>query len=126
MSRFTQGVSTHRQKRSYCRERTTTPALIILLTCMNMNLMHRVAFIIVIIGGLNWGLMGVGSYLGGDWNVVNLLLGSWMWLENLVYVLVGLSAVALIFDHNRTCRLCDSASSAGMGMGMNKGPGMGA
>ena len=88
---------------------------------MNMNSMHRVAFILVVIGGLNWGLVGIGSYLGGNWNVVNLLLGSWMWLENLVYVLVGLSAIALIFDHKRTCRSCENSAS----MGMNKGPGMG-
>lgn len=85
---------------------------------MNMNSVHRIAFILVIIGGLNLGLVGVGSYMGGNWNVVNLLLGSWVWLENLVYALVGLSALALIFDHKGTCRMCGVNSPAGMGTGM--------
>ena len=64
-----------------------------------------VTFILLIIGGLNWGLMGLG--LG---NVVNSLLGSWPWLESVVYILVGLSAVVEIATHKKTCKMC-----AGMG-----------
>jgi uncharacterized membrane protein YuzA (DUF378 family) len=50
---------------------------------------------LLVIGGLNWGLVGLAGLLGGDnnWNVVNLLLGSWSALENLVYVVVGLAAL---------------------------------
>lgn len=55
--------------------------------------MHTIAWILVIVGALNWGLMGLGGFLGGDWNVVGMLLGSWPMLESLVYVLVGASAV---------------------------------
>lgn len=86
---------------------------------MKSKSLHRAAFILVIIGALNWGLVGISSYLGySNWNVVNLLLGSWSWLENLVYVLVGLSAVSLMFDHKNTCRMCSVSSPAGMGTGM--------
>jgi uncharacterized membrane protein YuzA (DUF378 family) len=62
-----------------------------------MNL-HRIAFWLLVIGGLNWGLVALGSWMGGNWNVVNLLLGSWPVVENIVYLLVGLSALVLMFS----------------------------
>ena len=71
-----------------------------------MKSLHGVAFILVIIGGLNWGLVALGSYLGGNWNVVNLILGSWSGVENLVYLLVGISAVVLLVSHKKDCRMC--------------------
>ena len=51
--------------------------------------------VLVIVGAINWGLVGLGMLIGGgaDWNVVHMLLGNWMWLEGIVYVLVGLSGV---------------------------------
>ena len=61
--------------------------------------MSMIAKILVIIGGINWGLIGLGMLLGsvGGWNVVNMLLGSIPVLEGVVYVLVGISAIMLIF-----------------------------
>lgn len=54
----------------------------------------KVACLLVTIGALNWGLVGLGWLAGGaDWNVVHMLLGSWMKVEALVYVLVGLSGI---------------------------------
>ena len=76
-----------------------------------MKATHCVAFVLVIIGGLNWLLVGLGMWFGGNWNVVDLILGSWMWLEALVYVLVGLSALYLIFTHKKTCKNCDKGAS---------------
>lgn len=52
-----------------------------------------VAGILVIVGALNWGLVGVGAFMGANWNLVNMILGSWPTVEWLVYVLVGASAV---------------------------------
>lgn len=49
--------------------------------------------ILVSIGALNWGLIGLGYFFGGDWNVVGLLLGSWPAVLNIVYILVGVSAI---------------------------------
>ena len=80
-----------------------------------MKSLHGVTFILVIIGGLNWGLVALGSYLGGNWNVVNLILGSWSGVENLVYLLVGISAVILLVSHKKDCRAC-GAAAPGMGM----------
>lgn len=65
-----------------------------------MKYLHMVAFILVIVGGLNWGLTAVG------FNVVYMILGSWPMLEQLVYILVGLSAVYLAITHGKDCKQC--------------------
>ena len=76
-----------------------------------MKALHMVAWILVIIGGLNWGLVGLGAFAGSNWNVVNLILGSWPTVEWIVYVLVGLSAVWELVGHRKNCRMCGSGSS---------------
>ncbi len=53
--------------------------------------------ILVIVGGLNWGLIGLGTLLGGKWNVINMLIGAWPMLEAVVYVFVGLAAVKMVW-----------------------------
>ncbi len=63
--------------------------------------MRKIAWWLLIIGGINWGLVGVGGFVGGDWNVVHLILGSVAWLEWLVYVLVGLSALWLLIPEKK-------------------------
>lgn len=80
-----------------------------------MKSLHGITFILVIIGGLNWGLVALGNYLGGNWNVVNLILGQWSAVENLVYLLVGVSAIVLLVSHKKDCRACGT-SAPGMGM----------
>jgi uncharacterized membrane protein YuzA (DUF378 family) len=77
-----------------------------------MKGMHSISFWLLVIGGINWGLVGLGSWLGGNWNVVNLILGSWPAVENLVSVLVGLSALQILFTHKRDCRMCNMAGSS--------------
>lgn len=69
-----------------------------------MKYLHIVAFILVIVGGLNWGLTALG------FNVVNMILGSVPMVEQIVYLLVGLSAVYLAVTHSSDCKAC----SAGM------------
>ncbi len=73
-----------------------------------MKAINKIAYVLVIIGGLNWGLVGIGGYLGSNWNVVNLIFGSVSWLENLIYLLVGISALILIFKKK------ESSAPAGM------------
>jgi uncharacterized membrane protein YuzA (DUF378 family) len=70
-----------------------------------------IAWILVIIGGLNWLLVGLGGFMGGNWNLVNLILGSWPMLEWLVYVLVGASAVYEIVTHKSNCKECTTGSA---------------
>jgi uncharacterized membrane protein YuzA (DUF378 family) len=59
--------------------------------CDKKNLLQLVAFILVVIGALNWGLVGLFGL-----NVVNVVLGSIEIVERIVYVLVGVAAIVLI------------------------------
>ena len=64
----------------------------------------KAGWALVLVGALNWGLVGLGGFFGGNWNVVNLTLGSVSWLENLVYLLVGVAAVMAIVGCK--CKVC--------------------
>jgi uncharacterized membrane protein YuzA (DUF378 family) len=61
-----------------------------------MNI-HKVTFILLVIGGLNWGLevlgYGVGSFLPNG-------------LSTVIYILVALSAIYEIVTHKKNCRNC--------------------
>jgi hypothetical protein len=72
-----------------------------------MKALHSIAFILVIIGGLNWGLIGINA----GWNVVGMIFGGVGWLLDLVYILVGLSALYLVFTHKKTCKNCDKVAA---------------
>ncbi len=61
-----------------------------------MSSLKPIAFVLVIIGALNWGLVGLGGFMGSNWNLVNLLLGAWPMVEWIVYILVGLSGLVLL------------------------------
>ena len=61
--------------------------------------LHCVAFWLLWVGGLNWGLVGLFQF-----NLVETLLGGWPWLVRLVYILVGLSALFMLAD--KKCSKC--------------------
>ena len=69
-------------------------------------MLHKTAKILVIVGALNWGLIGFFNF-----NLVSAIFGSMMWLERLIYILVGLSALVIAFTHGQYCMMC-----GGMGM----------
>ncbi len=56
---------------------------------------------LVVIGALNWGLVGAFNF-----NLVNALLGAWPVVERVVYVVVGLAAIAHIFSMMGKCKKC--------------------
>lgn len=66
-----------------------------------MKHLHKVTFILLVLGGLNWGLVGFFDY-----NLVAALLGQWPTVEQIVYVLVGLSALYELMSHPKSCRAC--------------------
>ncbi len=74
----------------------------------NMCFVCWIACVLVVIGALNWGLVGLGWLVGGgaDWNVVHLLLSQWMWLEAVVYILVGLAGLYKLFAYSMCCGKC--------------------
>lgn len=53
-----------------------------------MKSLDLVTRILVIVGGLNWGLVGIAKF-----DLVAALLGSGSALANVVYTLVGISAL---------------------------------
>ncbi len=79
-----------------------------------MKSVHIIAFILVIIGALNWGLVGIGGFLGSDWNVVAMIFSFSQPVLWIVYVLVGLSALYLAFTHGKTCKMCSSGTKGAM------------
>lgn len=67
-----------------------------------MKSLHMVAFLLVVVGAINWGLVGFFDY-----NLVTALLGGFAGVEKLVYILVGLSGVYLLATHKGDCKTCD-------------------
>jgi len=53
--------------------------------------LYWIALILVVIGGLNWGLVGLLNY-----NVVDAIFGANSVLSSAIYILVGLAALYLI------------------------------
>lgn len=69
--------------------------------------MGKIAGLLVFVGGLNWGLVGVGMLMGKNLNLVNMLLGKMPTVEAVVYLLVGVCAiVALIGCKCAKCKSC--------------------
>lgn len=56
-----------------------------------------VSLVLVIIGALNWGLVGIGMLLDANFNLVDILLGWSPILEALVYLLVGLAGLYVLY-----------------------------
>jgi uncharacterized membrane protein YuzA (DUF378 family) len=68
-----------------------------------MKTLHIIAFILLVIGGLNWLLVAFG------WNLVEAIFGMGSTLTMIIYILVGLSALFEIFAHKRNCKACSSS-----------------
>jgi len=66
-----------------------------------MKTVHMVAYMLLWVGGINWGLVGLFNY-----NLVESLLGEMPSLLMLVYVLVGASAVYSAMTHMGDCKIC--------------------
>lgn len=58
---------------------------------------HKITFVLLIIGGLNWGLEAAGYGIGG-------YVPSGV--ATTIYVLVAISALYEIFSHKGLCKNC--------------------
>lgn len=58
---------------------------------MKMNALDWVAWVLVIVGGLNWGLVGFF-----DWDLVAAIFGDMSGISRVVYGLVGLAALYML------------------------------
>ncbi len=63
-----------------------------------MKSLHKITFILLIIGGLNWGLHELG------YNVVDMLGDS---IAQIIYIVVGLAALYEVFTHKDNCKNCN-------------------
>ncbi|MFB6191088.1 MAG: DUF378 domain-containing protein [Candidatus Nanohaloarchaea archaeon] len=65
----------------------------------DVNYLDWTSLVLVIVGALNWGLVGLGSFTGSNLNIVNIILGGVAGgqLEALVYVLVGLAGLYQVY-----------------------------
>ena len=55
---------------------------------MKMNTLEKLVYLLLVIGGLNWGLIGAFKY-----NLVDHIFGSESALSRIIYTLVGLAAI---------------------------------
>lgn len=60
-----------------------------------LNWLDWTAFVLLIVGGLNWGLVAF------NWNLVDSLFGAGSMLSATVYGLVGLSALYMVYFVNK-------------------------
>lgn len=75
-----------------------------------------IGYVLVVVGAINWGLIGIGGFLGKDWNVVHMLLGRWPSVEWIVYILVGVAAVvSMCACRCKSCDSCQTCSVEAMG-----------
>ena len=66
-----------------------------------MKYLDLIAAVLLIIGGLNWGLVGLF-----DFNLVSFLFGSFPDVQKLVYILVGLAGLWGIWTIARCKNAC--------------------
>jgi len=75
---------------------------------VGMKSLHMAAFILLIVGGLNWLLLGVFQ-----WEIGMLFGGTSAILSRVIYVLIGAAAVYEIFTHRKNCKACATGGGSG-------------
>lgn len=71
---------------------------------MDKNTVHIVTFSLMMIGAINWGLVGLFGL-----NLVEMLFSAWPALIKLVYITIGISAVYVFATHKDICTICREA-----------------
>lgn len=61
--------------------------------------LHKIAFVLLVIGGLNWLLTGLVS----GWDLGNYVGNT---AAMVVYIVVGIAAVYELFGHKGRCKEC--------------------
>lgn len=63
-----------------------------------LNVLDWIALILVIIGGLNWGLVGVFKF-----DLVKAIFGDMSVVSRIIYILVGVAALYMIYYLVKVC-----------------------
>lgn len=83
-----------------------------------MKILHKITFLLLVIGGLNWGIFGVTA---GKWEVGHILGGMTSPISMIIYILVGLSAIIELATHKKNCMCCSNKDMMDKGMMMKDG-----
>jgi uncharacterized membrane protein YuzA (DUF378 family) len=67
------------------------------------KVLHIIAFSLLIIGGINWGVIG---FFGADYDLIDLLFGNINYVPDVLETLVGVSALYVLFTHRGDCKVC--------------------
>ncbi len=62
-----------------------------------MNTLYSASFIITCLGALQWGLVGLGGFIGKNLNVIAFVSRGKTTIEYTLYLVVGLAAIAYIW-----------------------------
>jgi len=70
-----------------------------------MKGLHMISWILLIVGGLNWLVLGIfkwdiGMLFGADGNPIS----------RIIYILVGIAALIELFTHKKNCSCCEKKS----------------
>ena len=71
-----------------------------------MKTIHIITFLLLIIGGLNWFLVGVAG-----WDIGNIFGGQAAIISRIIYILVGLSAIYELATHKSCCKDCSNKAA---------------
>ncbi len=66
-----------------------------------MKALHMIAFILLVIGGLNWLLVAF------NFNLVSAIFGAGT-IAMVIYILIGLSAIYEAAMHGKNCKMCSA------------------
>ena len=69
---------------------------------MDYKQLHRAAFALLIVGGLNWLMFALLGY-----DIGYILGGMSAPLAKVIYLLVGAAAIYEIVNHRKTCKVCE-------------------
>ena len=72
-----------------------------------MKVLHIVTFLLLVIGGINWLLVGLTG-----WDIGVLFGGQNALIARIIYILVGLAAIVEIATHKQNCKTCGGTKKA--------------
>ena len=73
-----------------------------------MKGLHIVTFLLLVIGGINWLLVGAVG-----WDIGILFGGQAAMVSRVIYVLIGISAIVELVNHKKCCKECDKGKEGG-------------
>ena len=74
---------------------------------MSNKKIHMAAFLLLVIGGLNWLLLGVFQ-----WEIGALFGGPEEIISRIIYIVIGLAAIYEVATHKSNCKSCEAKGGA--------------